>query len=150
MSEAGRRRQPSGARERWNPAGARRHGWLEAQQDSAADQTSIAGDAQNQRLLRATQSSDAKSRITATPMTAETRVAVLGDCDNAPLDILDHTLRMVARFSRVVLRRDYGNQGRLTKKWQDALVAWLSRPICSTSTPPARTPPTSPWRWKRF
>ncbi|GKT19041.1 NYN domain-containing protein [Acidovorax sp. SUPP2522] len=53
---------------------------------------------------------------------AETRVAVLVDCDNVPPDILEHALRMVAQFGRVVLRRGYGNQGTLAHKWQDALV----------------------------
>ncbi len=53
---------------------------------------------------------------------AETRVAVLVDCDNVSPDILEHALRMVAQFGRVVLRRGYGNQGTLAHKWQDALV----------------------------
>lgn len=53
---------------------------------------------------------------------AETRVAVLVDCDNVPSDILEHALRMAAQFGRVVLRRGYGNQGTLAHKWQDALV----------------------------
>lgn len=61
-------------------------------------------------------------RMSATPLTSETRVAVLVDCDNVPPDILDHALRMVAQFGRVVLRRGYGNQGTLGNKWQDALV----------------------------
>lgn len=56
------------------------------------------------------------------PTTMETRVAVLVDCDNVPPDILEHALRMVAQFGRVVLRRGYGNQGTLANKWQDALV----------------------------
>lgn len=54
--------------------------------------------------------------------TAETRVAVLVDCDNVSPDILEHALRMVAQFGRVVLRRGYGNQGTLAHKWQEALV----------------------------
>ena len=53
---------------------------------------------------------------------AETRVAVLVDCDNVAPDILDHALRMVAQFGRVVLRRGYGNQGALGARWQEALV----------------------------
>jgi len=57
-----------------------------------------------------------------TPSTTETRVAVLVDCDNVPPDILEHALRMVAQFGRVVLRRGYGNQGTLAHKWQEALV----------------------------
>ena len=60
--------------------------------------------------------------MSATPPTSETRVAVLVDCDNVPPDILDHALRMVAQFGRVVLRRGYGNQGTLGNKWQEALV----------------------------
>lgn len=60
--------------------------------------------------------------MSAIPPTSETRVAVLVDCDNVPPDILDHALRMVAQFGRVVLRRGYGNQGTLGNKWQDALV----------------------------
>lgn len=57
-----------------------------------------------------------------TTPTTETRVAVLVDCDNVPPDILEHALRMVAQFGRVVLRRGYGNQSTLANKWQDALV----------------------------
>jgi uncharacterized protein (TIGR00288 family) len=54
--------------------------------------------------------------------TADTRVAVLVDCDNTTPDILEHTLRVVAQFGRVVLRRGYGNHGTLANKWQEALV----------------------------
>lgn len=54
--------------------------------------------------------------------TTETSVAVLVDCDNVPPEILEHALRMVAQFGRVVLRRGYGNQATLANKWQDALV----------------------------
>ncbi|RZS86560.1 NYN domain-containing protein [Pigmentiphaga kullae] len=54
--------------------------------------------------------------------TVETRVAVLVDCDNVSPDILEHALRMVAQFGRVVLRRGYGNQSTLAHKWQEALV----------------------------
>ncbi|MDM0022181.1 NYN domain-containing protein [Variovorax saccharolyticus] len=53
---------------------------------------------------------------------AETRVAVLVDCDNVPPEILDHALRVVAQFGRVVLRRGYGNHTTLANKWQEALV----------------------------
>lgn len=52
----------------------------------------------------------------------ETRVAVLVDCDNVPPEILDHALRVVAQFGRVVLRRGYGNHTTLANKWQEALV----------------------------
>ncbi len=55
--------------------------------------------------------------------TRESRVAVLVDCDNVPPAILDHTLRFVARFGRVVVRRGYGNAATLaSNRWQDALV----------------------------
>lgn len=53
----------------------------------------------------------------------ESRVAVLVDCDNVPPSILDHALRFVARFGRVVVRRGYGNPGTLFgSRWQEALV----------------------------
>jgi len=52
----------------------------------------------------------------------ETRVAVLVDCDNTQPEILEHALRMIAQFGRVVLRRGYGNHATLTHRWQDALV----------------------------
>lgn len=55
--------------------------------------------------------------------TAESRVAVLVDCDNVPPEILDHALRFVAQFGRVVVRRGYGNTGTLSRKdWRDTLV----------------------------
>ncbi|MFA5522374.1 MAG: NYN domain-containing protein [Castellaniella sp.] len=57
-----------------------------------------------------------------TPITTETNVAVLVDCDNVSPDILGHALRMGAQFGRVTLRRGYGNHGTLSGKWQDALV----------------------------
>lgn len=50
------------------------------------------------------------------------RVAVLVDCDNTSPDILEHALRVVAQFGRVVVRRGYGNHGTLANKWQEALV----------------------------
>lgn len=49
-------------------------------------------------------------------------VAVLADCDNTTPEILDHALRVVAQFGRVVVRRGYGNQATLGKTWQDTLV----------------------------
>lgn len=52
----------------------------------------------------------------------EARVAVLVDCDNVSPDILEHALRVVAQFGRVVLRRGYGNHATLSNRWQDALV----------------------------
>jgi uncharacterized protein (TIGR00288 family) len=53
---------------------------------------------------------------------AEGRVAVLVDCDNTTPAILEYTLRVVAQFGRVVLRRGYGNHATLGSKWQEALV----------------------------
>lgn len=53
---------------------------------------------------------------------SETRVAVLADCDNTKPEILEHALRVVAQFGRVVLRRGYGNHATLTNRWQEALV----------------------------
>ena len=54
--------------------------------------------------------------------TLESRVAVLVDCDNTSPAILEHALRVVAQFGRVVLRRGYGNHATLANKWQEALV----------------------------
>ena len=54
--------------------------------------------------------------------TNETRVAVLVDCDNTKPEILEHALRVVAQFGRVVVRRGYGNHTTLANKWQEALV----------------------------
>ncbi|MBL8362727.1 MAG: NYN domain-containing protein [Rubrivivax sp.] len=52
----------------------------------------------------------------------ESRVAVLVDCDNTSPEVLEHALKVVAQFGRVVLRRGYGNHGTLANKWQEALV----------------------------
>jgi hypothetical protein len=49
--------------------------------ESAADHCQMAGDARNQLLMRAIQSSNAKPRMSATPTTTETRVAALVDRD---------------------------------------------------------------------
>ncbi len=48
----------------------------------------------------------------------EACVAVLVDCDNVAPEILDHAIRIVAHFGRVVLRRGYGNQSALGARWQ--------------------------------
>ena len=56
------------------------------------------------------------------PGDAESRVAVLVDCDNTTPEILEYALRVVAQFGRVVLRRGYGNHSTLANKWQEALV----------------------------
>lgn len=53
---------------------------------------------------------------------SDARVAVLVDCDNTSPEILEHALRVVAQFGRVVLRRGYGNHTTLANKWQEALV----------------------------
>jgi len=53
---------------------------------------------------------------------AESRVAVLVDCDNTSPEVLEHALRVVAQFGRVVLRRGYGNHATLANRWQEALV----------------------------
>ena len=55
-------------------------------------------------------------------VTGEARVAVLVDCDNTTPEILEHALRVVAQFGRVVVRRGYGNHTTLANKWQEALV----------------------------
>lgn len=46
----------------------------------------------------------------------ESRVAVLVDCDNTTPEVLEHALKVVAQFGRVVLRRGYGNHGMLANK----------------------------------
>lgn len=61
--------------------------------------------------------------MSTTAETGESRVAVLVDCDNVPPAILDHALRFVAQFGRVVVRRGYGNTTTLGNgRWQEALV----------------------------
>ena len=52
----------------------------------------------------------------------DARVAALVDCDNTSPEVLEHALKVVAQFGRVVLRRGYGNHGTLANKWQEALV----------------------------
>ena len=53
---------------------------------------------------------------------ADSRVAVLVDCDNTSPEVLERALWVVAQFGRVVLRRGYGNHSTLANKWQEALV----------------------------
>jgi uncharacterized protein (TIGR00288 family) len=60
--------------------------------------------------------------MTTSEAAADTRVAVLVDCDNTSPEILEYALRVVAQFGRVVLRRGYGNHATLANKWQEALV----------------------------
>jgi hypothetical protein len=63
----------------------------------------------------------------------EARVAVLADCDNVAPEVLEHALRVVAQFGRVVLRRGYGSQAKLSEKgWQEALVRLGFTPACNT------------------
>lgn len=52
----------------------------------------------------------------------ESRAAVLVDCDNVDPKILDHALRFMAQFGRVVVRRGYGNHGTLGNRWQAKLI----------------------------
>lgn len=52
----------------------------------------------------------------------DTRIAVLVDCDNTSPDVLEHALKVVAQFGRIVLRRGYGSHATLANKWQEALV----------------------------
>jgi uncharacterized protein (TIGR00288 family) len=56
------------------------------------------------------------------PTPTDSRVAVLVDCDNTSPEVLEHALKVVAQFGRVVLRRGYGNHATLANKWQEALV----------------------------
>ncbi len=60
--------------------------------------------------------------MAAIPTTADDRVAVLVDCDNASPDALDHALRMVAQHGRVVVRRGYGNHATFARQWQQVMV----------------------------
>lgn len=59
---------------------------------------------------------------------ADSRIAVLVDCDNTTPEILEYALRVVAQFGRVVVRRGYGNHATLANKWQEALVALAFTP----------------------
>ncbi|MGO3987367.1 NYN domain-containing protein [Pseudomonas sp. SAS7] len=52
----------------------------------------------------------------------DVRVAMLVDCDNVSPEVLEHALRVVAQFGRIVIRRAYGNHSTLANKWQEALV----------------------------
>lgn len=76
--------------------------------------------------------------MTANTSTGDARVVVLVDCDNVPPEILDHALRVVAQFGRVVLRRGYGNHGTLANKWQDALVRLAFTPCLQYQYAPGK------------
>ena len=69
---------------------------------------------------------------------SEARVAVLVDCDNTTPEILEHTLRVVAQFGRVVLRRGYGNHTTLANKWQEALVRLAFTPCLQYQYAPGK------------
>lgn len=75
----------------------------------------------------------------ATPaLPGESRVAVLVDCDNTTPEILEFTLRVVAQFGRVVLRRGYGNHSTLANKWQEALVRLAFTPCLQYQYAPGK------------
>lgn len=69
---------------------------------------------------------------------ANARVAVLVDCDNTTPEILEHALRVVAQFGRVVLRRGYGNHTTLANKWQEALVRLAFTPCLQYQYAPGK------------
>ncbi|AYQ30288.1 MULTISPECIES: NYN domain-containing protein [unclassified Polaromonas] len=69
---------------------------------------------------------------------SETRVAVLVDCDNTTPEILEYTLKIVAQFGRVVLRRGYGNHTTLANKWQEALVRLAFTPCLQYQYAPGK------------
>jgi len=69
---------------------------------------------------------------------AETRVAVLVDCDNTTPEILEYALRVVAQFGRVVVRRGYGNHTTLANKWQEALVRLAFTPCLQYQYAPGK------------
>lgn len=68
----------------------------------------------------------------------ESRIAVLVDCDNTSPEVLEHALRVVAQFGRVVLRRGYGNHATLANKWQDALVRLAFTPCLQYTYAPGK------------
>lgn len=69
---------------------------------------------------------------------AETRVAVLVDCDNTSPEILEYALKIVAQFGRVVLRRGYGNHATLANRWQEALVRLAFSPYLQYQYAPGK------------
>ena len=66
--------------------------------------------------------------MNSTESRSDALVAVLVDCDNAPIDALEYSLRVVAQFGRVVMRRGYGNQHALGNRWQESLVRFAFTP----------------------
>src|SRR6218665_1974875 len=69
---------------------------------------------------------------------AETRVAVLVDCDNTKPEILEYALRVVPQFGRIVVRRGYGNHTTLANKWQEALVRLAFTPCLQYQYAPGK------------
>ena len=69
---------------------------------------------------------------------ADSKVAVLVDCDNTTPEILKYALRVIAQFGRVVLRRGYGNYGALANKWQEALVRLAFTPCLQDQYAPGK------------
>jgi uncharacterized protein (TIGR00288 family) len=68
----------------------------------------------------------------------DSRVAVLVDCDNTFPEVLEHALKVVAQFGRVVLRRGYGNHATLANKWQEALVRLAFTPCLQYQYAPGK------------
>lgn len=66
------------------------------------------------------------------------RVAVLVDCENTSPDILEHALRVVAQFGRVVVRRGYGNHSALANKWQETMVRLAFTPCLQYQYAPGK------------
>jgi len=81
----------------------------------------------------------------------EAHVAVLVDCDNVPLDILDHALKVVAQL--VELSSSAGKATRAGSPPRAGAMPWFAWPshlASSITTPPARTRPTSRSHWRRW
>ncbi len=72
------------------------------------------------------------------PSSVDAKVAVLVDCDNTTPEILEHALRVVAQFGRIVLRRGYGNHSTLANKWQEALVRLAFTPCLQYQYAPGK------------
>lgn len=68
----------------------------------------------------------------------DARIAVLVDCDNTSPEILEFSLRVVAQFGKIVLRRGYGNHHTLANKWQEALVGLAFTPCLQYQYAPGK------------
>ena len=55
-------------------------------------------------------------------MHTDQRVAVLIDCDNANVSVLDYTMQRAAECGRVVLKRAYGNHTTMSNRWKESLL----------------------------